>query len=123
MSWDRLYSSARWRKFTRLYLRMNPVCVRCTQEGQTFEATIVHHVEERRPGDPDSIFWQGPFEATCKKHHLQIHGWPAMRDYRPDIGLDGYPLDHNSPFWQADRKQQERERKLKKDSARKKATR
>lgn len=122
MPWDRLYSSARWRRFTRLYLRMHPACVRCTQEGETYEATIVHHVVEFRLGDSDLKFWVGPFEATCKKHHLQIHGWPAMRDYQTDIGLDGYPLDPNNPFWKASRRQEEQERRWQKDSVGKKAT-
>ena len=122
MTWDRLYSSARWRKLTRAFLRMHPVCDLCTQEGQTYEATIVHHLVEYRPGDPDAAFWLGPFQAVCKKHHLQIHGWPAMREYDTAIGLDGLPLDRrNHPFWEADRKQQERERKWQ-DSAGKKAT-
>ena len=124
MSWDRLYSSGRWRKLTRLYLRMHPTCVRCTQEGQTYEATIVHHLVEYRPGVPDAAFWLGPFQATCKKHHLQIHGWPAMREYKTDIALDGFPADKsNHPFWKASRRQEEQERKWQKDSARKKATR
>ena len=96
MTWDRLYSSARWRKLTRAFLRMHPVCDLCTQEGQTYEATIVHHLVECRPGDPDAAFWLGPFQAVCKKHHLQIHGWPAMREYDTAIGLDGLPLDRRN---------------------------
>ena len=124
MTWDRLYSSARWRRFTRLYLRMHPTCVRCNREGQTFESTIVHHLEEYRPGDSDLKFWVGPFEAVCKKHHLQIHGWPAMRPYDRTIALDGFPVDEEQhPFWKASRRQEEQERKWQKDSARKKATR
>jgi 5-methylcytosine-specific restriction enzyme A len=108
MAWDRLYSSNRWRKFSRLFLDINPVCVRCQREGQTQISEITHHLVEYRPGDSDLRFWEGPFEAVCRNHHLQAHGRAAMRPYSTAIGADGFPIDESHPFSVASRKQEQR---------------
>jgi hypothetical protein len=100
---------------------MNPMCVACEREGRTNEANLSHHVNEYRAGDSDSQFFFGPLESLCFDCHLKVHGKPAMLPYRKDIGLDGYPVDQeHHPFWTADRRQQERESKWQKASAKKK---
>jgi 5-methylcytosine-specific restriction enzyme A len=105
--WTALYQTTRWRKFSILFRRMHPICAECERRGQTFEATLVHHLVEYRPGMSQQEFWIGPFESLCLKHHLETHGW-SMRDFKTDIDESGYPRDPAHPFNVASDKQERR---------------
>lgn len=99
---DHLYRTARWRRIRQAHFREHPLCKFCLERGIVTPATIVDHVGPHR-GDINK-FWLGPFQSLClqchvsTKHHIELHG------YRPDIGLDGWPLDPRHPVYGRERK-------------------
>jgi 5-methylcytosine-specific restriction protein A len=99
VAWSDLYSSARWQRIRRHQLREHPLCKYCAETGIVEPATICDHVEPHQ-GDRNK-FWSGPFQSLCKrchdsaKRHVELHG------YRPDVGLDGWPLDPRHPVYRA----------------------
>lgn len=64
---QRLYDSARWRRFRKAYLASHPFCVECMRIDITTPSEHVDHVTPHR-GDPVK-FWQGPFQALCASCH------------------------------------------------------
>jgi 5-methylcytosine-specific restriction enzyme A len=101
VAWERWYHSARWARIRRCQLSEHPLCKYCLEVGRVSVATVCDHVE--RHGGDVNRFWLGPFQSLCKpchdstKRHIELHG------YRPDIGLDGYPLDPRHPCYARDR--------------------
>jgi 5-methylcytosine-specific restriction enzyme A len=93
--WDRWYSSDRWARIRRHQLLEHPLCKYCAERGIVTPATICDHVEPHR-GDINR-FWCGPFQSLCEACHRSAKRWVELRGYRPDIGLDGWPLDPNHP--------------------------
>lgn len=58
----------RWQKESRAFLRANPLCVRCQQEGRYVKATVVDHIVPHR-GD-QQLFWdRSNWQPLCKKCH------------------------------------------------------
>jgi hypothetical protein len=60
-------------------------------------ATICDHVEPHH-GDRNK-FWSGPFQSLCKRCHDSAKRFAETRGYRPDVGLDGWPLDPRHPVY------------------------
>ena len=59
---------SRWRAARKLYLRKNPLCVKCAADGRLEPATVIDHIIPHR-GDP-KLFWdQGNWQALCKACH------------------------------------------------------
>jgi hypothetical protein len=54
-------------------------------------ATICDHVEPHH-GDVNS-----PFQSLCKDCHDSTKSFVELHGFRPDIGLDGWPLDPRHP--------------------------
>ena len=65
--------------------------------GIVAPATICDHVEPHH-GDVNK-FWLGPFQSLCKQCHDSTKRFIETRGYRPDIGLDGLPLDLRHPVY------------------------
>ena len=108
MPWSqKLYSSRRWNRLSKLWLRIHPICAQCERQGKTEIAVLTHHVEPQREGDHETKFWAGPYEGLCRDCHEAQHGRPVALPYRKDIGLDGQPLDPEHPYWEAERRQQQ----------------
>jgi hypothetical protein len=59
--------------------------------------TICDHVEPH-PGDVNR-FWLGPFQSLCKECHDSTKRFVELHGFRPDIGLDGWPLDLRHPCY------------------------
>ena len=101
MAWpQRLYASRRWivfRNFGFVCIRHVAVVVNVKAK---LNAVLTHHVNEHRPGDPEWMFWVGPFASLCRDCHEALHGRPVALPYKTDIGLDGQPLDPMHPYWQ-----------------------
>ncbi|MFK3938927.1 HNH endonuclease [Alkalihalobacillus sp. NPDC078783] len=59
---------ARWRKARKMYLRRNPLCVRCEMNNDLVSATIVDHI---KPYEVDmQLFWnEKNWQALCKTCH------------------------------------------------------
>ncbi len=59
---------ARWRRESKRFLRVHPLCIRCFEEKKITKATVVDHVIPHR-GD-ERLFWdQNNWQALCKHHH------------------------------------------------------
>jgi 5-methylcytosine-specific restriction enzyme A len=95
--WDKCYSTTRWAGIRRHPLLEHPLCKYCAERGIVTPATICDHVEPHR-GDVNK-FWLGPFQSLCKPCHDSTKRFVETRRFRPDIGLDGWPLDPRHPVY------------------------
>ena len=91
------YSLQRWRTRAKHQLRAEPLCELCKAKGLVVPATIADHFPAHG-GDYDA-FLRGPIRSLCKPHHDGLQPSFKHRGYRPDIGVDGYPLDPAHPFY------------------------
>ena len=89
--WDKWYSTARWAR----------LCKYCAERGIVTPATICDHVEPHH-GNVNN-FWLGPFQSLCKQCHDSTKRFIETSGYRPDIGLDGLPLDSRHPVYSRER--------------------
>jgi 5-methylcytosine-specific restriction protein A len=87
--WDAWYSSKRWARIRRHQLLERPLCKYFLERGIVEPATVCDHIEPHH-GDANK-FWLGPFH--CKPCHDSAKRFVETRGYRPDGGLDGWPLD------------------------------
>ena len=78
-------------------LLAHPLCQFCLERGIVTPAEICDHIEPHR-GDVNK-FWLGPFMSLCKRCHDSTKRMVETRGFRPDIGLDGWPLDPNHPVY------------------------
>jgi hypothetical protein len=81
----------------RYQLREHPLCAFCFERGIITAAEICDHVEPHH-GDVNK-FWLGPFQSLCKRYHDSTKRFVETRGFRPDIGLDGMPLDPRYPVY------------------------
>jgi 5-methylcytosine-specific restriction protein A len=81
--WDKWYSTARWARIRRHQLLEHPLCKYCAERGIVTPATICDHVEPHH----------GDVCHDSTKRFVETHG------FRPDIGLDGMPLDPRHPVY------------------------
>lgn len=59
---------SRWRKARKLYLKYNPLCKHCEQEGKITPAEVVDHIIPHR-GD-ERLFWdESNWQGLCKRCH------------------------------------------------------
>lgn len=60
--------NARWRRESKKFLQLHPLCEECLKEGKATTATVVDHIIPHR-GDPE-LFWdRSNWQALCKKCH------------------------------------------------------
>jgi 5-methylcytosine-specific restriction protein A len=58
----------RWEKARRAYLKANPLCVKCLEQGRTTAAKVVDHIVPHK-GD-DGLFWDvDNWQALCTSCH------------------------------------------------------
>jgi 5-methylcytosine-specific restriction protein A len=111
-NWRRWYTSAPWRKRSKLQLQVEPLCRFCAERGAATPATVADHVTPHR-GDY-RLFWFGVLQSLCAPCHNgrkarmegrgnQVEQWMKDRqraklDYNPRlVGDDGWPLDPKHP--------------------------
>lgn len=81
----------RWQTVRRHFLRANPLCVMCAQQGRVEAASVVDHIRPHE-GDP-SKFWDAEnMQALCKRCHDSHKQRQERGTYRPAIGVDGWPI-------------------------------
>ena len=95
--WDAWYSKPRWARIRRHQLLEHPLCAFCLERGIVEPATICDHVEPHH-GNVNK-FWLGPFMSLCKRCHDSGKRLVEIRGFRPDVGLDGWPLDPRHPIY------------------------
>lgn len=60
--------TGRWDKARKLFLKRNPLCVRCLAQSFTVPASVVDHIMPHR-GD-QKLFWdESNWQALCKLCH------------------------------------------------------
>jgi len=94
---DHLYRSSRWGRIRKAQLSEHPLCKFCLEQGRVTPATIADHVDPHR-GDINK-FWLGKVQSLCLQCHVSTKHFIELNGYRPDIGLDGYPLDPRHPVY------------------------
>jgi 5-methylcytosine-specific restriction protein A len=58
----------RWRKASKRYLSVHPLCTSCHKEGRLTKATVVDHVKPHRGNK--TLFWDvNNWQALCKSCH------------------------------------------------------
>ena len=70
-------------------------CAFCLERGIVTAAEICDHAEPHH-GDINK-FWLGPLQSLCKCCHDSTKRFVETHGFRPDIGLDGWPLDPRHP--------------------------
>ncbi|WP_346866641.1 MULTISPECIES: HNH endonuclease signature motif containing protein [unclassified Clostridium] len=64
---DRGYDS-KWRTSRARFLKINPLCVRCKEQGSLVKATVVDHIKPH--GGDKILFWdESNWQALCKRCH------------------------------------------------------
>ena len=109
--WAKFYGTRRWEKRSALNLKMHKhLCQECLRNGKTEPATLSHHINEYRESFSELDFWYGPLTALCADCHAKQHGFNQAREFKTDIGPDGFPLDtEHHPFWKVSLAQEKRD--------------
>ena len=94
---NHLYRSPRWRRIRKAQLIEHPLCKFCLEQGRVTPAAIADHVEPHR--DDINQFWVGKLQSLCLQCHVSTKRFIDLNGYRPDIGLDGWPLDPRHPVY------------------------
>lgn len=92
----RLYGR-RWGKARATFLSRYPLCVMCSREGRTAEATVVDHIQPHRE-DP-KLFWdKNNWQPLCKAHHDITKQRAEKTGQMRGVDVIGRPLDVNHPW-------------------------
>jgi 5-methylcytosine-specific restriction endonuclease McrA len=90
-----LYKHSAYRRRRRLYIKHNPLCVRCKEKGISVPATIVDHVVPHK-GDL-TLLLRGELQSLCDNCHSAGKQYEEHHGYRRDVGIDGWPIDERHP--------------------------
>ena len=87
----------RWQKARATFLKRNPLCVFCKEQGKITTATVVDHITPHK-GD-SSLFWdRDNWQPLCKLHHDSAKKKEEERGSVVGCTVDGLPLD-GSHHW------------------------
>lgn len=89
--WRKLYKTAQWLKGRAWFLRHNPLCVFCGEDGIATPATIVDHKIPHK-GDKGLFYDTKNWQPLCKPCHDGIKQAMEKNDHKVQIGLDGFPI-------------------------------
>jgi 5-methylcytosine-specific restriction enzyme A len=96
LKWRDWYSLQRWRTRAKHQLQVEPLCCLCRAKGEITPATGADHFPPHK-GDYN-LFITGPIRSLCKPCHDGLQPAFKHKGYRPDIGVDGFPLDPKHPW-------------------------
>jgi len=85
------FYNERWRRFRKIFLSENPLCVYCKAQGITEAATVVDHIKPHR-GNYDLFWLVGNHQALCKQCH---DGMKQKIDNGKNVKMfttEGYPI-------------------------------
>ena len=76
----KFYNSKAWKDLRNYYIKSNPLCKWCEEEGITKEADVVDHIKEIRDGgdklDSNNLM------SLCNRHHIQKTNWNRSKRKR-----------------------------------------
>lgn len=64
------YHSPAWRKFRKLYMLSNPLCVQCKHEGKLIQGSVLDHIKPINRIDPYNTH-HGEFGEPLKETNVQ----------------------------------------------------
>lgn len=89
----KLYKTARWTKGRAWFLRQNPLCVFCGEEGIATPATILDHIKPHK-GDEKLFYDQTNWQGLCKPHHDSFKQMLEKNAWRKEIDpVTGWPIE------------------------------
>jgi 5-methylcytosine-specific restriction protein A len=91
------YNLQSWRRRAKHQLHVAPLCALCREAGRTTPATIADHFPPHAGNY--NAFVLGPLRSLCKPCHDGLQPSFKHKGYRPDIGVDGFPLDPAHPWY------------------------
>jgi 5-methylcytosine-specific restriction protein A len=98
--WHAWYDTAKWRAWSQHWLREHPLCAFCEIKNKVTAAAICDHKVAHK-GDP-RLFWDSTnLQSLCRPCHESMKKQVESRGYSTEVGLDGYPVDHRHPWYQA----------------------
>ena len=74
---DTFYKSPEWRRLRDWYIRHNPLCEWCEEEGKTKAADVVDHIKEILDGG--ELLDEKNLRSMCHKHHNQKTNWERSK--------------------------------------------
>ncbi len=87
-----LYDTAKWRRQRVTFLRTNPLCHFCEQQGRTELATVVDHKVPHK-GNPE-LFWdQSNWQGLCATDHSAAKQQQEKSGTLRGCDAHGRPLD------------------------------
>lgn len=87
----KLYKRQQWIKGRAHFLRHNPLCVFCLENGFAEPAKVVDHKIPHK-GDEKLFFDQSNWQPLCDFHHSSIKQM-MEKNNSPRIGQDGWPIE------------------------------
>jgi 5-methylcytosine-specific restriction endonuclease McrA len=90
-----LYNTKRWQRLRRYQRQIEPLCRFCKERGIVTPGAVVDHVIPHN-GDVN-LFYTGELQTLCADCHDRIKRMEELHGFRPDVGLDGWPLDPKHP--------------------------
>jgi 5-methylcytosine-specific restriction endonuclease McrA len=98
--YDHWYFKERWRRKSRLQLKIEPLCRRCSLRGEVTPATCADHITPHR-GD-EQAFWFGALQSLCAACHANKTNQEEKSGFSREIGADGWPTDReHHPVYRA----------------------
>lgn len=93
--YSRLYSTARWKRERKAYLRRHPLCLSCFKARRIVAASAVDHIRPHR-GDAHWFWLQSNWQSICASCHGSktltevqgaSHRWAGSTDQRGPVEL------------------------------------
>lgn len=89
--WRSLYKTAAWLKGRAWFLRNNPLCAFCQDEGIATPATVVDHIQAHK-GDRGLFHDTKNWQALCAPCHDKIKQAMERNSHKPRIDITGWPI-------------------------------
>jgi 5-methylcytosine-specific restriction endonuclease McrA len=91
------YDTARWQRRRKLQMTLEPLCRSCARRGLVTPAEVADHITPHKGNEME--FWYSPLQSMCLKCHLSEKAQQEQKGFYNEIGIDGYPVDPNHPFY------------------------
>ena len=88
----RLYDRRRWRRRSRAFLALNPMCRMCEEIGKVTLATVVDHIRPHR-GDESLFFDESNWQGLCPSCHSGAKREIERSGTLRGCDIHGVPLD------------------------------
>ena len=80
---------SRWNRYTKMYKREHPLCVKCKAEGKLVQADVVDHVEPVT-GPDDPLFWEPMnHQSLCHPCHNKKRATEDKKTWKHRRGRGG----------------------------------